>query len=167
MSHLTKTAKLERFPERFQRFQKNSRIFGIFQFWLQNQIRGLKLSGNDVPFDQNGQTWEIYREIPKIPKKFQNSWNYSIPNAESGWVTKVEWEKHPTLCFWPKMVELWAKSEIGRFKSAEIGRTFERFKVGRKSTDYGYVIGFWKFHPETSFLGHFVCLWSDPSGLHF
>ena len=63
------------------------------------------------------------------------------------------------------MVEIWAKSEMGRFKSAEIGRTSQGIKVAPKVTDYEYVIGFWKFEPETPFLGHFVCLFSDLDGL--
>ena len=63
------------------------------------------------------------------------------------------------------MVEIWAKSEIGRFKSAEIGQTSLGIKGGGKITDYEYIIGFWKFHPETFFLDHFVCLCSDPTGL--
>ena len=63
------------------------------------------------------------------------------------------------------MVELWAKSGMGRFKSAEIGRTSQGIKVGPKVTDYEYVIGFWKFQPETPFLGDFVGLFSDLGGL--
>ena len=63
------------------------------------------------------------------------------------------------------MVELWAKSSTGRFKSAEIGRTPHGIKVGPKVTDYEYVIGFWKFQPEAPFLGDFVGLFSDLGGL--
>ena len=63
------------------------------------------------------------------------------------------------------MVQIWAKSEMGRFKSAEIGRTPEGIKVAWKVTDYEYVIGFWKFQPETPFLGNFVGLFSDLGGL--
>ena len=63
------------------------------------------------------------------------------------------------------MAELGAKSEIGRFKWAEIGRTYLHIKVGQKVTDYEYMIGFWKFHPEASFLGGFVCLFSGLHGL--
>ena len=63
------------------------------------------------------------------------------------------------------MVELWAKSEIGRFKSAEIGQTHQGIKVGPKVTDYEYMISFWKFYTETYFLGPFVGLFSDLDGL--
>ena len=63
------------------------------------------------------------------------------------------------------MVELWAKSGMGRFKSAEIGRTSQGIKVGPKVTDYEYVIGFWKFQPEAPFLGDFVGLFSDLGSL--
>ena len=75
-------------------------------------------------------------------EKFQNSWNFLIPITELGSVTKVEWEKPPTLCFWPKVAELGAKSEIGRFKLAEIGQTPQGIKVGPKVTDYEYMICF-------------------------
>ena len=63
------------------------------------------------------------------------------------------------------MVELWAKSDSGRFNSAKMGRTPQGIKVGPKVTDYKYVIGFWKFQPETPFLGNFVGLFSDLGGL--
>ena len=63
------------------------------------------------------------------------------------------------------MVEIWAKSDTGQFNSADIRRTPEGIKVGQKVTDYEYMIGFWKFHPEASFLGGFVCLFSGLHGL--
>ena len=63
------------------------------------------------------------------------------------------------------MVELWAKSSTGRFKSAEIGRTPHGIKVGPKVTDYEYVIVFWKFQPEALILGDFVGLFSDRGNL--
>ena len=63
------------------------------------------------------------------------------------------------------MVELWAKSDSGRFNSAEIGRTPQGIKVGPKVTDYEYVISFWKFQPEAPFLSDFVGLFSDLGGL--
>ena len=80
-------------------------------------------------------------------------------------MTKIEWKKYPPLCFWPKLEELWAKSEIGRFKSAKIGKTHQGIKVGPKATDYEYMISFWKFQTETYFLGPFVGLFCDLDGL--
>ena len=63
------------------------------------------------------------------------------------------------------MVQIWAKSEMGRFKLAQIGQTPQGIKVAPNVTDYEYVIGFWKLQPEPPFLGHFVCLFSDLDGL--
>ncbi len=63
------------------------------------------------------------------------------------------------------MVEIWAKSDSGRFNSAEVGQTPQGIKVASKVTDYEYAIGFWKLQPEPPFLGHFVCLFSDLSDL--
>ena len=110
---------LESLESRFQ----ISEILQISPFWHQNRTWDFNLSGKSVLFGQKGQICHICREIPEIPKKFWNSWNFFILITELCSVTKIEWEKHPTLCFWPKMVEIWAKSEIGRFKSAEIGQT--------------------------------------------
>ena len=62
-------------------------------------------------------------------------------------------------------MELWAKSDSGRFNLAEIGRTPQGIKVGPKVTDYEYVISFWKFQPEAPFLSDFVGLFSDLGSL--
>ena len=58
----------QKIPKEFHWNSENSTIFGIFRFLLQNHIQGLILSGKTIPFGQNRQTCDIYREIPQIPK---------------------------------------------------------------------------------------------------
>ena len=113
---------------RFQWFQNKFQNAGILQistFWHQNRIWGFNLHGKSVLVLQKGPkrpNLANLRRDSRASEKFQNSWNFQIPNAESGSAMNFEWKKHPILWFWSNMVELWAKTNIGRLKSAEIGR---------------------------------------------
>ena len=80
--------------------------------------------------------------ISKVIFKIYNSHFFSISMRNCYFLTKIEWEKHPTLWFWPKTVELWAKLEIGWLKSAEISWFFTVIKVGPKLTYIEHIVDF-------------------------
>ena len=91
---------LESVESRFQ----ISKILKISPFWHQNRTWDFNLSGKSVLFGQKLERPNMsYLQRNSIDsKKFQNSWNFLIPTAESGLVTKIEWENAPHCDFGQK-----------------------------------------------------------------